>query len=725
MQQKTRTNRKARPPLSANSRKTKPGYRALTPKSETGRRFTHWFNHGWESIEKTPTSWTTVTEYPLSRREIWNRHQDPSKIIGLRFGTTTRFLALDIDLPSPYHPANDATALGKIKAALEKVGLCRHVLIQSSHNGGVHLYTPLPAAVPTFKAACVLKAALERAGLKIEKGKLEIFPNPKRYAKPGEEPSRYNGLRLPLQPGSGSYLLDDDFNPVSDRVEDFLNQMDWAAAGQNLKTFKARLNPAYKKYQASSRQREDKDSKNATEWKCNVEARLAEGWTDYGQTNTLLIEFVAYTIVFLGLKGRELRERVKERVINAPGYQTYCRHQHEIDRRIEQVCYYTERNRYYLPYRNHPERDSTFEEIYNRGERPARKTTSQGEDARERMIETVAYLEKRDGQLPERVSERRNLIQVTSKELHGKGFSIATLSHRDYLPYWHPKYRDETGRATRPDEESPEPPISPLETPESLPDEELDRSEVPPAAEALPLVLPDPPTHPLEKPEPIPDEELYRAEADPDQSANSPDPSLSSAFPIETPELLSDQQLYRSEDREILELEPPQTLTGQKFVLHSSLYEVLYGNLTDRPEAECSVSDISPLSVPVLPDCPDPIENSLSNPEIPLPRKRKQRWAKLTLVQRLEKWKARKIPLVYTGSIASGLVETKEVKRSRLHSIDQWETVQISDLNHTSFLFNSDEEENLRIYVKPIDRGKEWKTGIAVLAKCLQPIDDS
>ncbi len=63
------------------------------------------------------------------------------------------------------------------------------------------------------------------------------------------------------------------------------------------------------------------------------------------------------------------------------------------------------------------------------------------------------------------------------------------------------------------------------------------------------------------------------------------------------------------------------------------------------------------------------------------------------------------------------------MKRSRLHSIDQQETVLISDLNHTSFLFNPDDEENLRIYVKPIDRGKEWKTGIAVLAKYLQPID--
>jgi hypothetical protein len=637
----------------SSTKKTKPGYRALTPKSETARRFTHWFNHGWESIEKTPTSWTTITEYPLSRREIWNRHQDPSKIIGLRFGTTTRFLALDIDIPSPYHPANDPAALGTIKAALEKVGLCRHVFIQSSHNGGVHLYTPLPAAVPTFKAACVLKAALERAGLKIEKGKLEIFPNPKRYAKPGEEPSRYNGLRLPLQPGSGSYLLDDDFNPVSDRVEDFLDQMEHAAAGQDLKTFKARLNPAYKKYKAGLRRREDNNSKSATEWKRDLETTIADGWTGYGQTNTLLIEFVTYTIVFLRLQGRELRERVKEQVINAPGYQTYCRHQHEIDRRIEQICYYTERNRYYLPYRNHPERDTTFEKTYHPVERQDRKTTSKGEDALFRLTATVAYIEETYGKLPDNIAERRDLIQTTAKERFGKGFSITTLSRREYLPHWHREYRDESERAPRSNE-----------------------------------------THPVQPPE-----------------------------PVETPEPAPDKSLYRSAPPEPVEPATPETEAGQEFVSIAPLYEVSLSDPTGRPETESPVSENSVSHLPVLSERSEFNENPSSNSELPSPRKRKPRWEKLTLVQRLEKWKARKIPLVYTGSHASGLVETRETKRSLVHSIVPEAIVLISDLNHSSVWFHPEDEDNLQIYVKPIDRGKEWKTGIAVLAKYLQPLD--
>ena len=55
-----------------------------------------------------------------------------------------------------------------------------------------------------------MNKAAEDAGLEIKKGQLETFPNTKRYN------SLFNGHRLPLQ--QGSYLLDKDYVPESDRV---------------------------------------------------------------------------------------------------------------------------------------------------------------------------------------------------------------------------------------------------------------------------------------------------------------------------------------------------------------------------------------------------------------------------------------------------------------------------------------------------------------------------
>lgn len=460
----------------SSTQETKPSYQALTPKSETGRRFTEWYSHGWDFIEKTASGWTTVDFYPLSPREIWDKHQDPATIIGLRFDKTTRVLTLDLDRDSAYHPANDPAAIEKIKAAMEEIGLCRHVLTQSSTSGGLHLIYPLSAEVPTFKAACLLKTTLEGAGLEIKKGQLESFPNLKRYSKNGK-PSLYNGIRLPLQPGSGSYLLDDDLNTVSDRVEDFLDQMDWAAAGQNGEIFTSLLDSTYENYKARPRWREDNLSRRADQWKRSLETILAGGWTGHGQTNDLIIKFVTYAVVFLKLQGQELRERVKQQVINAPGYQQYCRHQHEIDKRIEEICYYTERNLYYLPYRNHPERGETFNETYRcQGEeKPA--SDSRREDTRHRLQETVAYLEAR-GLLPELVAARRQAIQTTAKELFDKAFSITTLGHRDNLPLWHPKYRVGEIR-------EPQPPATPERESEndseSAPERDLYRIQPTPA----------------------------------------------------------------------------------------------------------------------------------------------------------------------------------------------------------------------------------------------------
>ena len=414
--------------------KGKHNYQHLTPDTVTGQRLTRYYNHGWDFLLKIEGKWKTINIYPLTPREIWDKHQDPRTIIGLRFGSTTRIIIIDIDRNSPYHPLNDPDAIKTITRALESIGLCRHVLTQSSDSEGIHLIFSLPEPLPTFKTACLVKATLEEAGLEIKPGQLEVFPNPKRYAKNGKK-SRYNGVRLPLQPNSGSYLLDDDLNIVSDSVEEFLDQMDWAAEGQDIETFSSRLDVAYEEFKTQRSWQKNPYSATASAWRKALEEILELGWTGHHQTNYLLTKFVAYHIVFKECTGAKLREAVTESVINAPGYNQWCRHQHEIDKRIEEVCYYTERNEYYLSYCNFPNRSSNYNKTYNRHSSNQRTL-----DIEKRITETVAHLEA-NGELPQKVVERRQAIIKIAKEKYGIGFSNRTLSQKNYLALWHPKYR--------------------------------------------------------------------------------------------------------------------------------------------------------------------------------------------------------------------------------------------------------------------------------------------
>ncbi len=437
----------------------KHNYQHLTPDTVTGQRFTQYYNHAWNFIKKEEGTWTSINEYPISPREIWDKHQDPHQIIGLRFGSTTKHITLDLDKNGICHPTKDPNAIKTITEALENIGLCRHVITQSSDSEGIHLIFPLPEPLPTFKIACLVKATLEEAQLEIKTGQLEVFPNPKRFAKNGKF-SEYNGVRLPLQPNSGSYLLDDDLNIISDSVEDFLDQMDWAAVGQDIETFSSLLDPAYEEYKGKKSWKKDGKSRKAQEWEKALEQIVSKGWTGYHQTNYLLPKFVAYCIVFQQCVGAKLREAVKDAVINAPGYSEWCRHQHEIDKRVEEVCYYTERNEYYLSYCNFPNRSSNYNQTYNRNSSNQRTL-----DVEKRISETVAHLEA-NGELPQQIGLRREVIIKTAKEKYGIGFSIRTLGQKKYLVLWHPKHRaTEATIQTPPQSETTPPPDPPNQPP--------------------------------------------------------------------------------------------------------------------------------------------------------------------------------------------------------------------------------------------------------------------
>jgi hypothetical protein len=406
---------------------------ALAPQSrpllageiENRDRLSHWFNHGYDAIEKVGEGQWKTLPYYLLPAAIYEKWRDGDRAIGLGFGKETNYFVIDIDCGSKYH--NEA-AIGEIKAALEAIGINKTPLIQSSFSTGFHLFGFLSESVPTFSLACALHYCLEDAGLEIQKGQLELFPNRKIYNPDGK--SIYNRHRLPLQPGSGSFLLNGDFCPFVDSIEIFLDWADGAALDNDLETLLEYSELAREAYYNTSREAQANffktrnHSKKAKEWNGNLETAIATGWTGYHQSNILLGQIAEHGRVFLGLGGTELNEYIYKTAIAAPGYSTYCRHQKEIYSWCERWARSAERHRY--PYGTR--KGGEFKRLGKGGPTNEEKKA----DAMTRVIECVEDFEVSGRSWPATIRDRRSLIAKLAK------CSERTLAKAEYLPLWHP-----------------------------------------------------------------------------------------------------------------------------------------------------------------------------------------------------------------------------------------------------------------------------------------------
>jgi hypothetical protein len=296
---------------------------------------------------------------------------DIERLIGVNFGKTTKYALIDLDYNSQYHPSYDRDRYKEILHALESIGLTRYIVIQSSYSRGLHIYLPLSKAVPTFWLAAAIRVTLIAAGFEIKNGQLEIFPNTKRFASAPGDHSHYHPHRLPLQPNSGSWLMEDDGlspQPISDSIEaqigEFLNQWELAAQGQDLDLLDRELPQLYDRYKANKHKyrdrRDDWNSVEAEKWRLDLLLTIATGWWDCHQTYNLLPKILAYGVVFLKLTGEALYEWMLETILNAPGYYQYCRHQHEIEKIVRSWIKTNERTEYYVPYCSHPARNQPY-----------------------------------------------------------------------------------------------------------------------------------------------------------------------------------------------------------------------------------------------------------------------------------------------------------------------------------------------------------------------------
>lgn len=425
------------------------------PADPVGKRYVQCFYHPHGAIvaltpcgEEKP-AWRTISYY-LQASTLWNYHQNSSKLVGIRFGNSTKFGVIDLDNGGDYH---NPESVKKIQHALEDIGITDTIPIQSSYSGGYHLIIPFSTQILTFSLACALEIALRKAGLSIRQGHLEVFPNAKPYG--SNTVTNYNAIRCPMQPHSGALLLDDDLQPIGDSVEVFLDHCDRAAHRQDLTKLKRFARRARKKI---TKERYSKFySKDALEWRTEWEEIIATGWTGKGQTNTYLQILVGYGIVFLGLECEELVKHALEVATNAPGYTEYCGHQHEIESRIRQWARKSTNNKWYSKYASYPERPrgtfaATFAGIITSGgntrkpktkdnvipfDRRKAQSERRSQEAQRRIRWSVKALEWSTG-LPEGITDRTLAISAEYKRSFGKTISRETL--RKYLHLWHPNF---------------------------------------------------------------------------------------------------------------------------------------------------------------------------------------------------------------------------------------------------------------------------------------------
>jgi hypothetical protein len=365
--------------------------------------------------------WQTQSKHPLSDRLL----QQGAFLYGVRFGKKTNYFLIDIDKDSAYHPNCDPFAVQRLTAALEQIGIVAYVAVTSSQSGGLHLYFPYTSPQKSYQIGRAVQAIAQNAGFKVKPGHLELFPNARPYQ---EKLSLYTGHRLPLQ--LGSYLLNQDFEPIFTTESEFVRRWQFAQARNDIS------NETIDQVWKTAQRQERAITKNAAKFLNDLDAEIEPGWTGHGQTNWILSkvadrEFIFRHVLSGGepLKGESLVTAILQVVTALPGYKEFCRHQHDIKERVRDWAQCVEKHRYHY--------GGTKLKLMGNSSPPSKAPNQnilKAEDAQRRIREAVADLIAKDD-LPSAITARRKAIERY-------GISPTTLNK--YRSLWHPTELDHT-----------------------------------------------------------------------------------------------------------------------------------------------------------------------------------------------------------------------------------------------------------------------------------------
>lgn len=415
-----------------------------------------------KSGEKNKPNWRTVKEYRIEPVVLWYRWKDPTDLVGVSFDSETRYAVADVDRDSPIHPYNDERAFREWLSSFEDIGLVGYVILRSSFSEGLHIYFPLPKLTGTFNLACALQICAEKAGVKVKSGELEFFPNTKNYCK--HKPTAYKAHRMPLQPHTGSVVLDDDLNPIGDSTELFCDQMEWAAAKQDMDALEVACSVG--RQIINFRRFGYRNQTLLAKFKRDLEIIIAEGWTKKGITNFILGKIAAYGMIFTEHEGAELADYILQTAKACDGYREYCNHHHDIERRARDYARSAER--YYWKPGTPRKRVGTYQENFCNPTNP-NHNQEVAETAQGRIIGGVNSLLQAGINLTVTgIVAFRDALIAEIEKLHGVIVSNSTLTK--YRNLWHPKKKGivlgtkESVRETPVAEPKPEPAIAEVET---------------------------------------------------------------------------------------------------------------------------------------------------------------------------------------------------------------------------------------------------------------------
>jgi hypothetical protein len=148
--------------------------------------------------------------------------------------------------------------------------------------------------------------------------------------------------------------------------------------------------------------------------------------------------FVCYGIVFEELEDKQqLFEWVHQKITTARGYQEYCRHQHEIERKIRDWVNSTIDNQYYVKYCGFPPRCGiTPHQILTSLNPKKSKINIHNQTLADRTKQRLTEILTAIQELPQKIGDRIAAIQTKCRELFGETISRNTLYKTDYKPLW-------------------------------------------------------------------------------------------------------------------------------------------------------------------------------------------------------------------------------------------------------------------------------------------------
>lgn len=410
----------------------------------------NWSGFNFITAPNVPAPEWTTHKFPLHTGEFATRYEDPNQLLGIGFAPDTNYLMSDIDRRSPYHPLNNWARFRDFIRCMRAIGLNGNIIIRSSHSGGIHIYFPLPKYVNTFNLAVAAKVAAIDAGFEVANGKLEFFPNVKTFD------TNYNRHRLPLQPNSGSIVLDHNGQPLDipeneqhgvfiQEWIDASRQQNMRLLGRKMRQLRAKWNNRknYYKYKAQIQPTEHRTIKAAEFERC-LDKAIEIGWICHDMTQEMILNLLKKAAIFCKLTGQKLIDWIVAKAQTRPGYQEYCNHKHDLRKIVTNWVRSNERGNtrhqsaYYTPYCSHPTRDGdTMPKFRSQGTPNNPAYQRYADEAKERIKTAVADLPQPPAAYPT-IEELIAAIQSKTKELAGVAVSRLTLGKNKSL--WHPKY---------------------------------------------------------------------------------------------------------------------------------------------------------------------------------------------------------------------------------------------------------------------------------------------